>query len=364
RRPRRLEHGCADAGLVRGASARRAYGPVDRARRGRPRRGRRRPADEADRLEPAQPRRVAARDRPVLDPPRAELGDRLRPVRERDRRGDRADGVRGGVDAALLRALGRPPPGTAGRARPADRRLDLEPDRPGPARPRHGLPRPALVAGVQPGRLVHRDRGRDPLPGAAARQHLSPAPLLTSRSLVVPAEAAGERLDRFLASLPEIGSRAAAERLLEHGGALVEGEQVAKSHRLAGGERIELELPEEVAPELVPEDVPLRIAYEDEYLLVVDKPAGVVVHPAPGHASGTLVHGLAGVLGGGDAPDRPGIVHRLDRDTSGLMVVARTEDSYRGLRNLVRRRALERRYKALVKGRPQSWRGRIEAPIG
>ena len=110
--------------------------------------------------------------------------------------------------------------------------------------------------------------------------------------------------------------------------------------------------------------MPLRIAYEDEHLLVVDKPAGVVVHPAPGHASGTLVHGLAGLLGGGDAPDRPGIVHRLDRDTSGLMVVARTEDSYRGLRNLVRRRALERRYKALVRGRPRSWSGRIEAPLG
>src|SRR5205814_708839 len=232
----------------------------------------RRPADEADRLEPAQPGRVAARDRPVLDPPRAELGDRLRPVRERDRRGDRADGVRGGVDAALLRALRSPPPGAAGCARSADRRLDLEPDRPGPARPCHGLSRPALVARVQPGRLVHRDRRRDPFPCAAARRHLSPAPLLTSRSLVVPSEAAGERLDRFLASLPEIGPRAAA--------------------------------------------------------------------------------------------DRPGIVHRLDRDTSGLMVVARTEDSYRGLRNLVRRRALERRYKALVRGRPRSWSGRIEAPLG
>ena len=180
----------------------------------------------------------------------------------------------------------------------------------------------------------------------------------------MPSEAAGERLDRFLASLPEIGSRAAAERLLEHGGALVEGGQAAKSHRLPGGERIELELPEETAGELVPEDVPLRIAFEDEHLLVVDKPAGVVVHPAPGHATGTLVHGLAGLLGGGDAPDRPGIVHRLDRDTSGLMVVARTEDSYRGLRNLVRRRALERRYKALVRGRPRSWSGRIEAPLG
>jgi 23S rRNA pseudouridine1911/1915/1917 synthase len=103
---------------------------------------------------------------------------------------------------------------------------------------------------------------------------------------------------------------------------------------------------------------------EDEHLLVVDKPAGIVVHPAPGHASGTLVHGLVGRVAGGDVPERPGIVHRLDRDTSGLLVVARSEEAYRGLRNLVRRRELERRYKALVRGRPQSWRGRIEAPIG
>jgi 23S rRNA pseudouridine1911/1915/1917 synthase len=115
---------------------------------------------------------------------------------------------------------------------------------------------------------------------------------------------------------------------------------------------------------MVREDVPLRVAYEDEHLLVIDKPAGVVVHPAPGHATGTLVHGLIGDLAGGDAPDRPGIVHRLDRDTSGLLVVARTEESYRALRNLVRRRALERRYKALVRGRPRSRHGRIEAPIG
>jgi 23S rRNA pseudouridine1911/1915/1917 synthase len=99
-------------------------------------------------------------------------------------------------------------------------------------------------------------------------------------------------------------------------------------------------------------------------LLVVDKPAGIVVHPAPGHATGTLVHGLLGRAAGGDVPERPGIVHRLDRDTSGLLVVARSEDAYRRLRNLVRRRALERRYKALVRGRPRSWRGRIEAPIG
>jgi len=97
---------------------------------------------------------------------------------------------------------------------------------------------------------------------------------------------------------------------------------------------------------------------------VVNKPAGIVVHPGAGHSTGTLVHGLLGRVAGGDVPERPGIVHRLDRDTSGLLVVSRTEEAYRGLRNLVRRRALERRYKALVRGRPRSWRGRIEAPIG
>jgi 23S rRNA pseudouridine1911/1915/1917 synthase len=144
---------------------------------------------------------------------------------------------------------------------------------------------------------------------------------------------------------------------------LVDGELQPKSHRLAGGEEIAFEEPPAV-PTLEPEDVPFRIAFEDEHLLVVDKPAGIVVHPGAGHATGTLVHGLLGRAAGGDVSERPGIVHRLDRDTSGLLVVAKSEDAYRGLRNLVRRRALERRYKALVRGRPQSWRGRIEAPIG
>ena len=108
----------------------------------------------------------------------------------------------------------------------------------------------------------------------------------------------------------------------------------------------------------------MRVAYEDEHLLVVDKPAGLVVHPAPGHASGTLVHGLAGRAGGGEEADRPGIVHRLDRDTSGLLVVARTDEAHRRLRNLIRRRRVEREYLALVRGRPRSRRGRIEAPLG
>jgi 23S rRNA pseudouridine1911/1915/1917 synthase len=179
----------------------------------------------------------------------------------------------------------------------------------------------------------------------------------------VPDAAAGERLDRFLASLPEIGSRGLAERVLAVG-VLVDGQREAKSHRLSGGEEVEFEPPERAAPGLAAEEMELRIAYEDEHLVVVDKPAGLVVHPAPGHATGTLVHGLlAHDVAGGDA-DRPGIVHRLDRDTSGLMVVARSEEAHRRLQELVRKREVERHYRALVVGRPRSRSGRIEAPIG
>ena len=179
----------------------------------------------------------------------------------------------------------------------------------------------------------------------------------------VPDTAAGERLDRFLASLPEVGSRGLAERVLEDG-VLVDGQARAKSHRLGGGEELEFEAPERVTQTLEPEPMELRIAYEDEHLVVVDKPAGLVVHPAPGHATGTLVHGLlAHDVAGGDE-DRPGIVHRLDRDTSGLMVVARSDEAYRRLQELVRRRELERHYLALVVGKPRSRAGRIEAPIG
>lgn len=180
----------------------------------------------------------------------------------------------------------------------------------------------------------------------------------------VPEKAAGERLDRFLASLPEVGSRGVAERLLQAGQVQVDGDRLGKSHRLTGGEELEFEPPKQKAARLEPEEMDLRIVYEDEQLVVVDKPAGLVVHPAPGHSSGTLVHGLlAHDVAGGDV-ERPGIVHRLDRDTSGLMVVARSEEAHRRLQGLVRRRLLERHYSALVVGRPRSRRGRIEASIG
>ena len=183
----------------------------------------------------------------------------------------------------------------------------------------------------------------------------------------VPAAANGERLDRFLASLPEVGSRTTAERLLAQQTVRVDGTTRPKSHRLEGGEEIEFDADARDARGTALEAEPLevQIAFEDEHLLVVDKPAGMIVHPAPGHARGTLVNALLERgLAAGDLPERPGIVHRLDRDTSGLLVVARSDEAYRALQNLVRRRALERRYLALVRGRPQSWRGRIEAPIG
>jgi 23S rRNA pseudouridine1911/1915/1917 synthase len=179
------------------------------------------------------------------------------------------------------------------------------------------------------------------------------------RTVRVPDEAAGQRLDRFIAE--HVGSRAAAERVVD-AGVHVDGERRPKSWKLAGGEEIEFEPPAPPAP-IEREDVPLRVAWEDEHLLVVDKPAGVVVHPAPGHHGGTVVHGLVGVAAGGEE-ERRGIVHRLDRDTSGLLVVAKTEDAFAALQQVVSERGLEREYLALVKGRPQSRRGTIEAPIG
>jgi 23S rRNA pseudouridine1911/1915/1917 synthase len=180
-----------------------------------------------------------------------------------------------------------------------------------------------------------------------------------ARELTVPPEAAGERLDRFLAT--HVGSRAAAERAVE-AGVLVDGQVRPKSHRLEGGETIALPGADPAAEPAAP-PAPPRIVWQDEHLAVVDKPAGLVVHPGAGHAAGTLVDALVGFVGGGE-PGRTGIVHRLDRHTSGLMVVARSEEAHGRLSALVRRRALERTYLALVRGRPRSHRGRIEAPIG
>jgi 23S rRNA pseudouridine1911/1915/1917 synthase len=161
-----------------------------------------------------------------------------------------------------------------------------------------------------------------------------------------------------------VGSRAAAERLLTAGAVLVDGEARGKSHKLAGGEAVEIEAHAPTAAKPAVALPELTIAYADDHLLVVDKPAGVVVHPAPGHAGGTLAQALAAAGAEGGEEDRPGIVHRIDRDTSGLLVVARSQETYERLQRLVRRRALTREYLALVVGRPRSRRGTIDAPIG
>jgi 23S rRNA pseudouridine1911/1915/1917 synthase len=179
--------------------------------------------------------------------------------------------------------------------------------------------------------------------------------------MIVGPEAAGERLDVFLAA--HTGSRAAAQRLIDAGAVTVDGAPKPKRHVLRGGERVEVgELPAEAEPEAA--EAPFEIAWSDEHLLVVDKPAGVVVHPARGNRTGTLAQALRGLAKGGEDPDRAGIVHRLDRDTSGLLLVARTVAAYDGLRAQMRARAITREYLALVEGRPPAREGTIDAPLG
>jgi len=182
------------------------------------------------------------------------------------------------------------------------------------------------------------------------------------RELTVPAEAAGERLDVFLAA--HAGSRAAAQRLIDGGHVTVDGEQHAKRRVLAGGELVRVDAPEPRAPLDPVPDARFAIAWEDEHLLVIDKPAGVVVHPARGHRGGTLAQALAGRIAGGPDPARAGVVHRLDRDTSGLLVLARSEPVHAALKELLRSRGIVREYLALVEGRPTARRGTIDAPLG
>jgi 23S rRNA pseudouridine1911/1915/1917 synthase len=181
------------------------------------------------------------------------------------------------------------------------------------------------------------------------------------RRLDVPPAAAGERLDQFLAGA--LGSRAQAQRAIEAGRVTVDGAARPKRHRVAAGERVE------IAPESAPQageadDVPFAVVWEDDCLLVVDKPAGVVVHPARGHRGGTLSQALAGRVAGGEDPARAGIVHRLDKDTSGLLVIAKSESVHRALQEAIRRREVRREYLALVEGCPPARSGTIDAPIG
>jgi 23S rRNA pseudouridine1911/1915/1917 synthase len=181
---------------------------------------------------------------------------------------------------------------------------------------------------------------------------------------VIDDETAGGRLDVVLAVVPEVGSRSQAATLIAAGAVTIGGLVPAKSYRPHAGDVIQIELPPEVRTELVAEDVDLSIPFEDEWLLVVDKPAGMVAHPARGHSEGTLVHALLGHgIAGGDS-FRPGIVHRLDKDTSGLLLVAKDREVHRRLTQMIRSREVERRYLALVHGNVTAPSGTINAPIG
>ena len=184
----------------------------------------------------------------------------------------------------------------------------------------------------------------------------------TRLEIVVPPSAAGTRLDRFLA-VP-LGSRAQAQGVIDAGRVLVDGQLRPKRHLVRPGERIEVEAKEGAPTAAAPADVSFGVAFEDEHLLVVDKPAGVVVHPARGHWTGTLAQALAGRSAGGEQPWRAGIVHRLDRDTSGLLVVAKSDAVHRALKDLLAARRIRREYMALVDGHPPARTGTIDAPIG
>lgn len=175
----------------------------------------------------------------------------------------------------------------------------------------------------------------------------------------------GERIDAIVARRAGV-ARSRAQQALRDGTVTVSGAAVRPSHRLAAGDVVEGNV---AAPEPAPpaaEDIPIDIRYSDERVLVVSKPAGLVAHPAGGHDTGTLVNALLGLgepLSRHD-PERPGIVHRLDKDTSGLLLVAKDEDAHRLLTGALKRRAIERRYLAMVRGTPPAASGTIDAPIG
>jgi 23S rRNA pseudouridine1911/1915/1917 synthase len=177
-----------------------------------------------------------------------------------------------------------------------------------------------------------------------------------------PAEA-GDRLDAALAGA--LGSRSRAARLIDAGAVTVNGAAQPKRYKVAEGDVIVVaDDAEAPAPQDVGAAVDFAVPYEDEHLLVVDKPAGVVVHPAKGHLSGTLAQALEGTASGGDEGWRAGLVHRLDRDTSGLLVVAKSDAVHAALKEALQRREITREYAALVEGRPPARTGTIDAPIG
>ena len=187
-------------------------------------------------------------------------------------------------------------------------------------------------------------------------------------TLTVPPDASPTRLDVLLAASVPALTRSQAQRLVREGRVSVNDSVVLRAAlRPAPGDIVTADLPQETEQRLVPLRMALQVAYEDEHLLVVDKPAGLTVHPGPGHADDTLVNALLArcpdIAGVGN-PDRPGIVHRLDRHTSGLLVVAKTPAAYEALAKAIKARSVHRRYTVLVSGRVEPAEGIVDAPVG
>ena len=191
---------------------------------------------------------------------------------------------------------------------------------------------------------------------------------MEQREFIVEQETAGQRIDRFLSGEDTGLSRSALQALVAEGHVQCNGKAVAKSLKLKAGDTVLLEIPDAKPIEAVPQDIPLEIVYEDEHLLVVNKPKGMVVHPAPGNPDGTMVNALlwhcAGRLSGIGGAIRPGIVHRIDKDTSGLLVVAKTDAAHQALTEQMSVHSIHRVYHAVVYGNLKEDTGFVEAPIG
>ena len=186
--------------------------------------------------------------------------------------------------------------------------------------------------------------------------------------ITLTADQLGERADAFLArSVPDL-TRSAAQKLLEEGMATRKGAPLRKNDRLSPGEELELTLPDPEPLDVVPQNIPLDVVYEDEDVIVVNKPVGLVVHPAPGHPDGTLVNALlyhcGSSLSGVNGVLRPGIVHRIDRDTSGLIIAAKHDRAHLALANQLQDHTLARTYEAVAVGGLKEDEGTIDAPIG
>lgn len=182
----------------------------------------------------------------------------------------------------------------------------------------------------------------------------------------MPASRAGERLDRYLAEVERTLSRSAVRNLIDAGHVRVNDAPARASRRVRPGDRVLVTRPRREPSTLTAEAIPLDVVYEDDAIAVVNKPAGMVVHPAVGHRTGTLVHALLhrfGALSSANGAERPGIVHRLDKGTSGLLLVARTESAHRELARQIEAREVKRIYRAIVWGHPRGNEGRIEAAL-